>query len=119
MFHPTQGARPRSPDRKPRRDHFAVCVQICEGGNPRITPHPVRWTVVPVAVRYVVVGGMATVLHGTHDLPRISVLSWIRNPMRRSRRIRALTALGFAARALVNAEDDADENVRRTCSTWP
>jgi len=65
------------------------------------------------AVRYVVVGGMATVLHGyarlTADIDLIVDLE----PNEALKAIRTLTALGFVPRAPVNAEDYADANVRR------
>jgi hypothetical protein len=65
------------------------------------------------AVRYVVVGGMATVLHGYARLTADVDIVVDQKPDEALKAIRALTALGFVARAPVNAEDYADENVRR------
>jgi hypothetical protein len=65
------------------------------------------------AIRYVVVGGMATVLHGYARLTADVDIVVDQKPDEALKAIRALTALGFVARAPVNPEDYADENVRR------
>jgi hypothetical protein len=65
------------------------------------------------AIRYVVVGGMATVLHGYARLTADVDLMVDHKPEEALKAIRALTALGFVPRAPVNAEDYADTNVRR------
>lgn len=74
---------------------------------------PIIYALENEGVRYVVVGGVATVLHGyarlTADIDLIVDL----NPDEARKAIRVLTALGFAPRAPVNAEDYADPNIRR------
>jgi hypothetical protein len=65
------------------------------------------------AIRYVVVGGMATVLHGYARLTADVDLMVDHKPEEALKAIRALTALGFVPRAPVNAEDYADPDVRR------
>ena len=65
------------------------------------------------AIRYVVVGGMATVLHGYARLTADVDLIVDQAPDEALKAIRALTALGFMPRAPVNAEDYADANMRR------
>ena len=65
------------------------------------------------AVRYVVVGGMATVLHGYARLTADIDLIVDQDPAEARKAIRVLAALGFIPRAPVNAEDYADANVRR------
>lgn len=64
-------------------------------------------------VRYVVVGGMATVLHGYARLTADIDLVVDHKPGEALKAIRALAALGLVPRAPVNAEDYADANVRR------
>ena len=66
------------------------------------------------AVRYVIVGGMATVLHGYARLTADVDVIVDQDPDEARKAIRVLAALGFIARAPVNAEDYADANVRRT-----
>lgn len=65
------------------------------------------------AVRYVVVGGMATVLHGYARLTADVDVIVDQDPDEARKAIRVLAALGFIPRAPVNAEDYADANVRR------
>jgi hypothetical protein len=65
------------------------------------------------AVRYVVVGGMATVLHGYARLTADVDLVVDQDPQEALKAIRALTALGFVPRAPVNAEDYANAVTRR------
>lgn len=65
------------------------------------------------AVRYVVVGGMATVLHGYARLTADVDIIVDQDPDEARKAIRALAALGFVPRAPVNAEDYADANVRQ------
>lgn len=66
------------------------------------------------AIRYVVVGGMATVLHGYARLTADVDIIVDQQPDEALEAIRALTALGFVPRAPVNAEDYADADVRRS-----
>jgi hypothetical protein len=66
------------------------------------------------AVRYVVVGGMATVLHGYARLTADVDLIVDQSPEEARKAIRVLQSIGFVPRAPVNAEDYADERVRRT-----
>jgi hypothetical protein len=56
---------------------------------------------------------MATVLHGYARLTADVDLVVDQDPAEALKAIRALTALGFEARAPVNVEDYADANVRR------
>jgi hypothetical protein len=65
------------------------------------------------AIRYVVVGGMATVLHGYARLTADVDIIVDQQPEEALKAIRALTALGFVPRAPVNAEDYANANVRQ------
>lgn len=65
-------------------------------------------------VRYVVVGGMATVLHGYARLTADIDLIVDQAPDEARKAIRALSTLGFVPRAPVNPEDYADPDVRRT-----
>ena len=65
------------------------------------------------AVRYVVVGGMATVLHGYARLTADVDLVVDQEAAEALKAIRVLTALGFVPRAPVNAEDYANADVRR------
>ena len=59
------------------------------------------------AVRYVVVGGVATVLHGYARLTADVDLIVDQNPDEARKAIRVLVALGFVPRAPVNAEGTA------------
>jgi hypothetical protein len=65
-------------------------------------------------VRYVVVGGLAVVLHGharmTADVDLIVDLE----PLEATKAVTALTALGLTPRAPVRAEDFADPALRRS-----
>jgi hypothetical protein len=65
-------------------------------------------------VRYVVVGGMATVLHGYARLTADIDLIVDQAPDEARKAIRVLSTLGFVPRAPVNPEDYADPDVRRT-----
>src|SRR5678816_3085704 len=65
------------------------------------------------SVRYVVVGGMATVLHGYARLTADVDLIVDQHPDEARKAIRVLAALGFIPRAPVNAEDYANANARR------
>ena len=65
------------------------------------------------AIRYVVVGGMATVLHGYAPLTADVDIIVDQQPDEALKAIRVLTALGFVPRAPVNADDYANANVRR------
>ena|ERR1041385_2930813 len=65
------------------------------------------------AVRYVVVGGLATVLHGYARLTADVDLIVDQDPDEARKAIRVLAALGFIPRAPVNAEDYGDPDVRR------
>ena len=65
------------------------------------------------AVRYVVVGGMATVLQGYARLTADVDLVVDQEAAEALKAIRVLTALGFVPRAPVNAEDYANADVRR------
>jgi hypothetical protein len=67
------------------------------------------------AIRYVVVGGMATVLHGYARLTADVDIIVDQQPDEALKAIRALTALGFVPRAPVSAEDYA--NARSTSSS--
>ena len=66
------------------------------------------------AVRYVVVGGMATVLHGYARLTADVDIILDQAPEEATKAIRVLGALGFIPRAPVKAEDYADAAVRRS-----
>jgi hypothetical protein len=65
------------------------------------------------AVRYVVVGGMATVLHGYARLTADIDLVVDQRPDEARKAMRVLRTLGLIARAPVNADDYADATVRR------
>jgi hypothetical protein len=65
------------------------------------------------AVRYVVVGGMATVLHGYARLTADVDVMIDQAPDEARRAVRVLSALGLVPRAPVNAEDYADAGIRR------
>jgi hypothetical protein len=66
-------------------------------------------------VRYVVVGGVAVVLHGHPRLTADLDLAVDLEPAAARTSIRALTGLGLRPRASVRAEDFADPDVR---SSW-
>lgn len=65
------------------------------------------------AVRYVVVGGMATVLHGYARLTADVDIIIDQTPDEARKALLVLGSLGFVPRAPVNAEDYADANIRR------
>jgi len=65
------------------------------------------------AVRYVVVGGMATVLHGYARLTADVDIIIDQTPEEARKAIRVLGSLGFIPRAPVNVEDYVDGNIRR------
>ena len=65
------------------------------------------------AVRYVVVGGMATVLHGYARLTADIDIMLDQTPAEATKALRVLATLGFVPRASVNAEDYADVEIRR------
>jgi hypothetical protein len=75
---------------------------------------PVLASLEAASVRYVVVGGVAVVLHGhprlTADLDLIIELS----PAAALAAMRALSRLGLRPRAPVQIEDFANENLRKT-----
>lgn len=64
-------------------------------------------------VRYVVVGGLAVVLHGYARLTADIDLVVDQAPDEAPKAIRVLSSLGFVPRAPVNADDYADPDVRR------
>ena len=64
-------------------------------------------------VRYVVVGGMATVLHGYARLTADVDIIVDQAPDEARKAIRVLSALGFVPRAPVDPDDYADPSVRR------
>jgi hypothetical protein len=75
---------------------------------------PIFATLENEQVRYVVVGGMATVLHGYARLTADVDLMIDQRPEEAVKALRALRALGLCPRAPVKVEDYADATVRQT-----
>src|SRR5262249_26564598 len=104
--------------RDPRREHLSVSAMM---GLRHPSPdrqhmslfEPIFAALENGAVRYVVVGGMATILHGYARLTADVDLIIDQHPEEARKTIRVLHALGFIPRAPVNAEDYADPEIRR------